>query len=139
VIGYSDADHQAKIRNFMHVNVHLTSNGHFIPVCAVGVNRSAWLLPLIVANKSQFREYAMQNGLFVFRGATQIKLVPTPTNRTSTVKPEYLGAPMAQWICNHVVYLPVNGSISEKDLIVLTNRSVAIATQYNMYLNQLED
>lgn len=59
VIGYTDADHKAKIKNFMDVNVHLTSNGHFIPGCAVGANRSAWLLPLIVANKSQFREYAM--------------------------------------------------------------------------------
>jgi len=54
----------------MDVNVHLTSNGHFIPGCAVGTNRSAWLLPLIVANKSQFREYATQSGLNVFRGAT---------------------------------------------------------------------
>ena len=60
-------------------------------------------------------------------------------NRTSKAKPEYLGAPMAQWICNHVVYLPVNGSISEKDLKELAHRSVAIATRYNMYLNQLED
>lgn len=52
VIGYTDTEHQAKIKNFMFVNVALTNNGHFIPGCAVGTNRSAWLLPLIVANKS---------------------------------------------------------------------------------------
>lgn len=46
---------------------------------------------------------------------------------------------MAQWICNHVVYLPVNGSMSQKDLKEVANRSVSIATRYNMYLNQLED
>lgn len=133
--GYTEAEHQEKIKNFMHINVHLTSNGHFVPGCAVGVNRSAWLLPMIVANKSQFREYANQNGLFVFRGATQIKLVSSPLKRTSQVKPEYLGAPMAQWICNHVVYLPINSSIGDKDLKELTRRSITVATQYNMYLN----
>jgi len=67
------------------MNIQLTMHGHFVPGCAVGNNRSAWLLPMIVANKSQFREFAMQSGLFVFRGATQIKVVPTPTNRTSKV------------------------------------------------------
>jgi len=123
----------------MYMNIQLTSNGHFVPGCAVGTNRSAWLLPLVVANKSQFREFAMQNGLFVFRGATQIKLVPTPANRKSKVKSEYLGAPMAAWMCNHIVYLPVNGAISDSDMVALTKRSVRIATQYNMYLNQLED
>jgi len=47
----------------------------------MGNDRSVWLLPMIVSNKLQFIEFAKTSGLMVFRGATQVKLVPEPPGK----------------------------------------------------------
>jgi len=62
--------HEKKIRNFQMVNSELTKNGMFVPGCARGTDRSAWLCPLLVADKMQFKEFAWTSGVAVFRGAT---------------------------------------------------------------------
>jgi hypothetical protein len=44
--------HVQKIHNYALLNEMLTSNNVFIPGCAVGANRSAWLMPIAVSNKA---------------------------------------------------------------------------------------
>jgi hypothetical protein len=48
---YTGKMHVTKIRNYAYLNEMLTSNNVFIPGCAVGSNRSAWLMPIAVSNK----------------------------------------------------------------------------------------
>lgn len=68
--GYSTQEHTEKIKNYSFMNQTMTNNGVFIPGCAVGQNRSAWLMPITVSNKCQFREFARLNGINCYRGAT---------------------------------------------------------------------
>jgi hypothetical protein len=67
---YTDEMHREKISNMQFINSELTKHGMVIPGCARGTDRSAWLLPMIVADKMQFKEFAWTSGLAVFRGAT---------------------------------------------------------------------
>ena len=48
---YTGAQHMEKIWNYTYMNQVMNENGIFIPGCAVGSNRSAWLLPILVSNK----------------------------------------------------------------------------------------
>ena len=86
---YTNTDHQRKISNFMRTNQAMTEAGIFVPGCIKGTDRSCWLLPICVSNKSQFREFSKMNGLNAFRGATQIRVIPMPKKRFSMPKPQY--------------------------------------------------
>jgi hypothetical protein len=131
--------HQAKIFNLQYVNQELTKNGMVVPGCARGTNRSAWLLPMIVADKAQFKEFAFQSGVLCFRGATQVKLVPEPSEKFKIENPQYLGVPKSKWMLDHIVYMPVNSFISAKDIRVLANRMTDVSVRYQMYIKQVEN
>lgn len=109
-----------------------------VPGCARGQNRSAWLLPVIVADKAQYLEFANQSGVLVFRGATQVKLVPEPGEKFKIENPRYLGVPQSKWMLEHIVYLPVNSFINAKDIKVLANRITDVSVRYQMYIKQVE-
>jgi hypothetical protein len=76
------------------------------------------------------------NGLNVFRGATQIKLVPVPAVRNSQPKPEYKEPMQAAWIIRHMVFLPVNLALNQIDMKTITNRTVEVCKRYNAYIQE---
>lgn len=55
---YTSEVHQKKIKGLQYFNSELTKAGLFVPGCARGTDRSAWLCPVIVADKMQFKEFA---------------------------------------------------------------------------------
>ena len=109
-----------------------------VPGSSRGTDRSAWLLPVIVADKMQFKEFAWKSGLAVFRGATQVKLVPEPCQDFKAQNPNYKGTLQAKWMVEHIIYLPIHSFVAKSDLKVLSNRIVDIVTRYQMYLQQLQ-
>lgn len=108
--------------------------GMFVPGCARGTDRSFWLCPLLVADKMQFKEFAFVSGVAVFRGATQVKVVPEPDDDFKKQNPCYRGNPQSRWLVKHVCYVPVNPFQSSSDIKILANRLSDISTRYLMYL-----
>jgi hypothetical protein len=43
---------------------------------------------------------------------------------------------MAAWVVRHMIFCPINLSQSEKDLKIVTNLFVDIATRYNNYVSE---
>ena len=73
---YTPANHNDKISNYSMLNNKLVNSGLFVPGCAWDQDRSFWQFPFLVANKTQFVDFAQHNGLLCFRGSTQVKLIP---------------------------------------------------------------
>lgn len=132
---YSNVDHQKKIHNYMRTNAALSEAGIFIPGQVKHDDRSCWLLPMLVSNKLQFREFCKMNGLFAFRGATQLKLIPQPKTRYSNVNPDYREAHQAKWLNDHVIYLPIHTHSSEEDVSLHIKLTIQIHNQYREYVN----
>lgn len=88
---YTKQMHCKKVKNFQIVNSELIKVGMFVPGCARGTDRSFWLCPVLVADKMQFKEFAFASGVAVFRGATQIKVVPEPSDEFKLKNPQYRG------------------------------------------------
>jgi hypothetical protein len=69
---YSPKEHKNALRNYRMVAAAIRQAGMLFPGMAISdKNRSFWLFPVIVPNRKQFAAFALKNGLFVYRGATQ--------------------------------------------------------------------
>ena len=115
----------------------LTDRGYFVPGWAKMDDRSYWLYPFPVPNKNQFKDFAIANGLMVYRGATQISLVPIPEEVKE--REGYIGTPNCSWLIENSVWLPVNCHLSQDMIDKVEKRTLSVVHRYNMYIKQLDN
>lgn len=73
---YTQKDMQTYSRNYENMATQLTAAGIFVPGCAKIGDRSYWLFQMVAGNKNQFKDFLTANGVYGYKGTTQLYIVP---------------------------------------------------------------
>ncbi|UJR15918.1 hypothetical protein I4U23_002839 [Adineta vaga] len=129
---------QIQKRNALYVIQHLTktSNLQFIGMkCPI---QNFWLFPILVAKPDLFVKILSKHHIDAYRGTTQLNVITKQLTDTDNIPisiDDYHKCPNAEYLIEHVIYLPVHCYVPKQvlnQLIEIVNRTAKEIDQYHL-------
>ena len=118
----------------------LSNLDKMLSIKSIGMNcklKNYWLFPIIVAKPDLFIRILSKYHVDAYRGTTQLNVITrqlTSTDNTPFSTDKYSKCPNAEYLIDHVIYLPVHSRVPNqvlKQLIDIVNRTARQIEQYH--------